>query len=89
LNHLFKAVLLATYALAAISLFGLFPDDLGHLLQRIAAIVLVVHVVELALVFRTVRQYPGPLATSVVLTLLFGALHWKPLDNARRRQARD
>jgi hypothetical protein len=86
LNIVIKVLLLATYVLAGASLAGLMPSDLGHLLQRIAAIVLVVHMVELALMFKTVRLYRGPLAASVALTLLFGALHWKPLANATRRQ---
>ena len=34
--------------------------------------------------FRHVRRYRGPLALSVLLTLLFGLLHWKPLADARR-----
>jgi len=36
-------------------------------------------------VFRHVKAYRGPLAASVVLTLLFGVLHWRPLAAARDR----
>jgi hypothetical protein len=32
-----------------------------------------------------VRLYKGPLAVSIILTLLFGFLHWKPLADARAR----
>ena len=38
--------------------------------------------------YKHVRLYRGPLAASVVLTLLFGLLHWKPLaDQAARDKA--
>jgi hypothetical protein len=40
---------------------------------------------ELLFMFRHVRLYKGPLAVSVVLTLLFGLLHWKPLADAQAR----
>ena len=33
--------------------------------------------------FKHVRKYRGPLAVSVLLTLLFGLLHWKPLAQRR------
>jgi len=49
---------------------------------RAALILLAVHVAELLFAFKHVRLYPGPLAVSVLLTLLFGLLHWKPLANA-------
>jgi hypothetical protein len=35
--------------------------------------------------FRHVRLYKGPVAVSILLTLLFGLLHWKPLADARAR----
>ncbi len=88
MNNALRAALLATYALAAVSLFGLLPGDLAQLLQRIVLVVLVIHVVELLLVFKHVRTYQGSLAASVLLTLLFGLLHWKPLADARRGQGR-
>jgi hypothetical protein len=43
---------------------------------------LAIHVAELLFVFKHVRLYTGPLAVSVLLTLLFGLLHWKPLADA-------
>jgi len=54
---------------------------------RAALILLGIHVVELLFVFKHVRLYPGPLAVSVLLTLLFGLLHWKPLADAARAAA--
>ena len=49
---------------------------------RAALILLAIHVAELLFVFKHVRLYTGPLAVSVLLTLLFGLLHWKPLADA-------
>ncbi len=51
-------------------------------MQVIAVAFLTAHVVELAFAFRHVRRYQGPLPASVLLTLLFGLLHWWPLKRA-------
>lgn len=82
----FKLLLIATYALSVVSLFGVMPADLSQLLQRISLILLVIHAIELLVMRKTIRTYPGPLAVSVLLTLLFGLLHWKPLADAQRRR---
>jgi hypothetical protein len=34
--------------------------------------------------FKHVRRYAGPLWVSMVLTMLFGLLHWKPLADGAR-----
>lgn len=86
MNTLFKTVLLATYGLAAISLLVTMPFDAGPMLRRVSLVLLAIHLLELVFVFRHVRLYQGPLATSIVLTLLFGLLHWKPLADAKARQ---
>jgi hypothetical protein len=44
------------------------------------------HAVEAVVAFKYVRRYPGALAVSVLLTLLFGLLHILPL--ARQSSAR-
>ncbi len=82
----FKLLLIATYGLSVVSLFGVMPADLSQLLQRISLILLVIHAIELLVMRKTIRTYPGPLAVSVLLTLLFGLLHWKPLADAQRRR---
>ncbi|MES2362033.1 MAG: hypothetical protein V4646_09530 [Pseudomonadota bacterium] len=77
-----KVVCLAIYALAIAGLAGpagLLPDGFAHTIRNIAAVMLIVHALELLLMFKHVRLYRGLLATSVLLTLLFGLLHWKPL----------
>ena len=86
MNAAFKALLLVVYALAAASFFVALTFDLGALLQSIALVLLAVHLVELIVVFKHVRLYQGPIGISILLTLLFGLLHWKPLADARARQ---
>lgn len=82
---LLKLACLATYALALASLAGLLPAGAFAYVRMIAAILLVLHTLELVFLFRHVRLYRGPLAISMILTLLFGLLHWKPLVDAKAR----
>lgn len=77
MNLLLKAALIVFYAAGLASLALPLPG--GAFVQRLCLIVLTVHVLETALVFKVLRRYPGPLAKSVGLSLLFGALHWWPL----------
>jgi uncharacterized protein YhhL (DUF1145 family) len=79
MNRLLKIGLLAFYALGLVSLILPLPADAGPAVQRLCLIVLAVHVLETALVFKALRRHPGPLAQSVGLSLLLGALHWWPL----------
>jgi len=74
-----KLVLMVLYAAAIASFAGLMEPALASRLQNISLIVLAVHLIELVVMFRHVKRYAGPLAASVLLTLLFGMLHWKPL----------
>jgi fatty acid desaturase len=83
-----KAGCVAIFALALAGLAGLLPVGLSGTMQNIAVWVLVVHVLELVIMFKHVRLYRGPLAISVALTLLFGLLHWKPLADEKAREAR-
>ncbi len=82
---LLKLACLATYALALASLAALLPAGAFAYVRMIAAILLVLHTLELVFLFRHVRLYRGPLAISMILTLLFGLLHWKPLVDAKAR----
>ena len=86
MNAAFKALLLVVYALATASFFVGLAFDLGPLLRRVALVLLAVHLVELIVVFKHVRLYQGPIGISILLTLLFGLLHWKPLADAKARQ---
>lgn len=80
-----KALCLAIYALAMAGLAGLLPSGLAGTMQTVALIMLTVHAVELAVMFKHVKRYPGPLAISIVLAMLFGLLHWKPLADAAKK----
>ena len=80
--NMLKAGCIAIYALAIAALFVDLPMGSGAWLQRLAIAFLVVHVLEAVVAFKHVRAYRGPLAKSLLLTLLFGVLHWQPLAKA-------
>ena len=82
-----KALCLLLYGLALAGMAGWLPQGVFSHAPLLAGILLLVHALELVFVFKHVRLYPGPLAASVVLTLLFGLLHWKPLADAQARAA--
>lgn len=87
MNNFLKANLLVLYALALLGLALPLPWDSNALLQRIALILLAVHVLETVLMWRHVKAYRGPLGVSVLLSLLFGLLHWLPLARQNRARA--
>lgn len=86
MNLLLRIVLLTVYLLAAASLVWPLPGEAGVWLQRVTLALFAIHAVELLLAFGHVRRYRGALAASILLTLLFGLLHWKPLADAERRR---
>lgn len=73
-----------TYAAALAGAAGLLPTGIARPVQVIAVGIVLLHALELLFAFRHIRRYRGPLAVSVLLTLLFGVLHWKPLADAAR-----
>jgi uncharacterized membrane protein HdeD (DUF308 family) len=79
-----QVLCIATYAVGAAVGLGLLPESLS-IVRTIALLLLAGHVIEAVVAFRYVKRYPGPLAVSLVLTLLFGFLHWWPY----RRQAKE
>lgn len=79
MNTALKGSLIAIYALTCISLVWLLPLEAGPWLQKISVILLAIHLLETVVMFKHVRKYEGPLATSILLSLLFGLLHWLPL----------
>ena len=86
LNSLFKSVCLLVFALGVADALGWLPvswsSALPMSLAHFAAALLAIHLLELAVFWRHVRRYRGPLAVSVVLMLLFGMMHWKPLADS-------
>jgi hypothetical protein len=81
-SSLLKGGCIAIYVAALAGAAGLLPGGLGRAAQMVAVAILLLHAVEVFFAFRHVRRYRGPLAVSVLLTLLFGLLHWKPLADA-------
>lgn len=86
MNNFSKSVCLMIYALAIASYAVSFPDMLTTVVRYGALILLVAHAVEVVVCFKYLKLYKGSIAVSIVLTLLFGLLHWKPLANAAARQ---
>jgi hypothetical protein len=79
INYLLRALCLLAYALALAKLAGLLPAGSFERAPLVAGVLLALHAAELVFMFKHVRLYRGALALSVLLTLLFGLLHWKPL----------
>lgn len=88
INYLLRALCLLAYAMALGQLAGLVPAGSFDRAPTVALVLLVLHAGELLLMFKHVRLYKGPLAVSVVLTLLFGLLHWKPLADEKAKSQR-
>ncbi len=73
-----KIVTLAFYVAALVSLFVTWPPLLENILQIGTLILFAVHAIEVVVSFRWIKLYEGPLAVSILLTLLFGFMHWMP-----------
>jgi len=84
---LLKVGAIVTYVAALAGVAGLLPVAIAGPVQVIAVGIVLLHALELLFAFRHVRRYPGPLAVSVLLTLLFGVLHWKPLADLEKGRA--
>lgn len=82
-----KVLLLAVYGIALGSFLTTLPLSPNVIYWvRIAAMVLVtVHLLEVVVCFKKVALHKGPLFDSMLLTLLFGFLHWKPMADAAQR----
>lgn len=70
---------LGVYAIALVSLFYPLPAELGTTMQNGALLLLIFNGVEAIFGFEQIKQYQGPLLVSLLLSLLFGRLHWKLL----------
>lgn len=88
INYLFRALCLLAYTMAIAKLAGLLPAGTFDRAPLVAGVLLVLHAAELLVVFKHVRLYRGALPVSVLLTLLFGLLHWKPLAEQHARARR-
>lgn len=79
MNAVLKAGCLIIYAMALAAFALPSPTAVVSILQKVALALLVIHGIELMFVFKYVKAYEGPLLKSIVLTLLFGLLHWLPI----------
>lgn len=77
-TYAMKPVLLAFYAAALVSCFIDMPAAVESVLQIGTVVLLVAHAIEAVVCLRYLRLYEGPLAVSILLTLLFGFVHWLP-----------
>jgi hypothetical protein len=82
-----KAACLGAYFMALAGMAGLITGELSNRAQNLALAMLVIHVLELVVMFKHVRLYRGPLPVSIALTLLFGVLHWRPLAREAAKTA--
>ncbi|WP_296225876.1 hypothetical protein [Ralstonia sp. UBA689] len=82
-----KVLLLAVYGIALGSLLTALPlsPDVIYWVRIAAMALVIVHLLELVVCFKKVALHKGPLFDSVLLTLLFGFLHWKPMADAAQR----
>ena len=78
--NIIKALCLAIYVVAAVGGFLMLPEGLLAGLRVAALVLLAAHALEILVALKSIKRYPGPLIDSIALTLLFGFLHWKPLD---------
>jgi hypothetical protein len=88
LNVVLKGSCLAVYLLAVVGIVVELPFGITSTVQYGAAILLAAHALEALVAFRSVKHYEGPLWVSVLLTLLFGFLHWLPLAREHVRAAK-
>ncbi|NMG00291.1 hypothetical protein GPA27_23220 [Aromatoleum toluolicum] len=88
MTTLLKGSCLAIYLLALAGLVVEIPASVAAPVRYAALILLGAHMVEVLVAFKTIRLYRGPLWVSILLTVLFGFLHWMPLArNGRENRA--
>lgn len=87
LNLFLKASLLGVYLLGIASHLVALPGQAGPIVQTASLALLLIHALECLLAYRYIKLYEGPLAKSLVLSLLFGLLHWMPLARKARHAA--
>lgn len=85
INYFLRALCLLAYTAAWARMAGLLPEGLFDRAPLVAIVLLALHAAELVFMFKHVRLYRGALAVSILLTLLFGLLHWKPLADAQKQ----
>jgi uncharacterized protein YhhL (DUF1145 family) len=87
LNSFFKVIILVVYLLGTASHIVALPGQAGPIMQTMSLALLLIHALECLLAYRYIKLYPGPLLVSLVLSMLFGLLHWMPLARKAREAA--
>ena len=82
MNTFLKIAILIFYVLAAVCMVNPIFGENSQYLVYMAAAILVAHVLEMFVAFKWIKLYSGGLATSLLLTLLFGFMHWLPIKQA-------
>jgi uncharacterized protein YhhL (DUF1145 family) len=82
-----KLACLVAYALAVAALFGLIHGPVASAAEILSIALLGIHALELFVAFKVLGRYRGPFAVSLLLSLLFGVLHWAPLARQARSEA--
>lgn len=88
LQLVLRAGAIAIYLAGALAVLGVIHAPLARPAEVISAVLLGLHALETVAMFKHVKRYQGPVALSVLLSVLFGLLHWLPLAKAARA-ARD
>lgn len=83
INTLLRGLCLLAYAAALAHAAGWLPAGLAARAPLVAAVLLTLHAAELPIAVAHLRRDRRPLALGLLLTLLFGVLHWWPLARAR------
>ena len=79
-----KVLCIVLYAAAVGHWAGWMPSGVMPFATTLAVVFLGLHALEVPIFWRAVKCYRGPLALSVILTLLFGLLHLTPLRGGAR-----
>ena len=87
LNSFFKINILVVYLLGIASHLVAFPGQVGPIVQTVSLALLLIHALECLLAYRYIKLYPGSLLVSLLLSMLFGLLHWMPLARKAREAA--
>jgi hypothetical protein len=82
MNNLLKISLVAFYVVAAICAFNPIFGDASKYFVYVALGLFVAHLCEIPVAYKWIKTYSGGLVLSIVLTLLYGFLHWMPLKKA-------
>ncbi len=80
-----KLNIVVLYALTIAGLVTELPFGLSTNLRNVTGVMLLIHVVEIFAARKYLAMYRGSRFDSIVLGLLFGLLHFKPLKDRQQR----